>query len=396
MKLLYLNHNVVRKGGTYFRAFHAARYLARRGHDVTLLSIAARQRTGFSYERDADVTIIHTPDLLWGVGRTGWDLWDTLCRIGVLHPHHWDIVHAWDCRPVVILPALYARQRSRGCGGKLVIDWCDWWGRGGTQAERPGGLSKRLYAPVETFFEEAFRTQADATTVASTALRERALALGVPAEPLLVMPGGSDTETIRPLEKGGARAALNLRADAYIVGYMGALPRGEVDLLLDALHHARRELSKLYFLAIGVSVAGSGLTLREAAGERWADWMIETGRVPFGDVGTYLAACDALALPMRDNISNRARWPSKLNDYLAAGRPVVATLVGEVAGLAHHRFGVFGDDTPAAMARGFLQLANTPLLATECSRNARALAEGPLNWNTIVGQLEELYRQALD
>jgi glycosyltransferase involved in cell wall biosynthesis len=394
MRILYLNHNVVRKGGTFYRAFHTARYLARRGHDVTLLSIAAEQRTGFRYEREAGVTVIHTPDLLWGVGRTGWDPWDTLCRIGVLHPHQWDIVHAWDCRPVVILPALYARQRSRGVDGKLVIDWCDWWGRGGTQAERPGGLSKSLYAPVETFFEEAFRTQADATTVASRALRERALGLGVPAEPLLIMPGGSDTETIRPLDSARARASLNLPADAFIVGYMGALPRGEVDLLIEVLHRARYEIPQLSFLAIGVGVAGSSLSLREAVAERWADWMLETGRVPFGDVGTYLAACDALMLPMRDNVSNRARWPSKLNDYLAAGRPVVATLVGEVAALAHYRFGVFGDATSEALAGGIVRLASAPELAADYGANARALAEGALNWDTIVGQLEGLYLQA--
>lgn len=168
-----LNHNTAFGGGTFFRAFHAGRYLARFGHTVTLLTISPRARwTVRRVERDG-VTIVETPDLLWGVGRTGWDLFDTLVRLWLVRQAEVDVVHAWDCRPVVILPALLARRRLADKGGRLVIDWADWWGRGGTQAERPG-RAKHLYGRVETFFEEAFRTRADGTTVASLALARRA------------------------------------------------------------------------------------------------------------------------------------------------------------------------------------------------------------------------------
>ena len=112
MRILFLNHNVARQGGTYFRAFQAARHLAARGHAVTLLTISARQRWRFERETAAGVEILHTPDLLWGLGRTGWDPWDTTRRLGWLRGQAWDIIHAWDCRPVVILPALFAREGS--------------------------------------------------------------------------------------------------------------------------------------------------------------------------------------------------------------------------------------------------------------------------------------------
>src|SRR5687767_10639385 len=179
MRILFLNHNVARRGGTFYRAYQIARYLVRRGHAVTLLTISAARRWGFDREEGEGVEIIHAPDLLWGIGRTGWDPWDTLNRVAYLRGQRWDIIHAWDSRPAVILPALYARRQSRTANGKLVVDWCDWWGRGGTQAERSGKAAKLLYAPVETYFEEAFRTRADGSTVISGALYKRALGLGV-------------------------------------------------------------------------------------------------------------------------------------------------------------------------------------------------------------------------
>lgn len=266
MRLLFLNHNIVRRGGTFYRAYHAGRYLVRRGHSVTLLSISAGKRWGFEREVSEGVEIIHTPDLLWGLGRSGWDPWDTINRVAYLRDKHWDIIHAWDCRPAVILPALYARQQSSKLGGKLVIDWCDWWGRGGTQSERPGRLARLLYGPIETFFEEAFRTQADGTTVASRALLDRALGLGVSSEPLLVLPGGSDTDVVHPIELSAACAQIGISTSEWIVGYMGALPAREVDLLASALTMARSQIPNLRFLAIGVSIAGSSSSLRTLMG----------------------------------------------------------------------------------------------------------------------------------
>ncbi len=390
LKILFLNHNVVRRGGTFYRAYHAGRYLARRGHSVTLLTISANRRWGFEHEMSEEVEIIHTPDLLWGVGRSGWDPWDTLSRIVYLHGKQWDIVHAWDCRPAVILPALYARQQSTGVQGKLVIDWADWWGRGGTQAERPGKLVKLLYAPVETFFEEAFRTTADGTTVASRALRERVIKLGVHTDSILTLPGGSDSETIQPADRQSARTELNI-ADQWTVGCVGALTTTDAHLLAETLRMARYRIPHLQFLAIGVSIAGSKLPFRTIA-QLEEHWVMETGRIPFSRMGSYLAACDVLLLPLWDNLSNAARWPSRLNDYLAAGRPIVATRVGEVSALSEKcAFGLVTDPTAQALVDGLATLYQNPAQAKIFGENARLLAEGDFSWGRLIEQLEMFY-----
>lgn len=390
MRILFLNHNIARKGGTFYRSYHAGRFLARAGHAVTLLAISANSRARFTRETSEGVELVHSPDLLWGLGRTGWDPFDTLSRIGYLQGRRWDIVHAWDCRPVVILPALFARRSSRASGGKLVIDWCDWWGRGGTQAERPGRAAKVLYGPIETFFEEAFRTRADATTVASRALRERVVRLGVPAGSVMVLPGGSDTEAVRPHPRSEARARLGIDAGEWVVGYVGALPRKEGELLRDALAAARGLIPNLRFMAIGVTIAGTTLPLRSVLGD-CGDWLTDTGRIPFDQMGLYLSACDAVVLPMLRNVSNEARWPSKINDYMAAGRPVVATPVGEVEPLLARGIGIAVQPEARSIAQGLADLRRRPTEAEQCGRRGRALAEDEFNWTSVAARLEQLY-----
>lgn len=393
MRVLFLNHNVAWGGGTFFRAYHLARHLVRRGHDVTLVSIDPARRWGFSQNVSEGVTIVSSPDLFRGSARTGWDPWDTANRVRFVASSAWDVVHAWDCRPAVILPALAATLR--GARPPLVVDWCDWWGRGGTQAERPGSLAKLFYGPIETFFEERFRTSATRTTVASEALRERAISLGVPASSISKLWGGCDAERLRPMERAAARSSVGVPGHGWVVGYLGAIHRAEVPLLMDALHCARQCVPTLLFRAVGSTVAGTRTTLSDAAGPAWTDWMSETGRLPLERVAVELSACDALALPMRDTISNRARWPSKINDYLAVGRPIVATRVGEIAQLEDRGAALFTDDSAEAIAAGLVQIARDPNLADRLGRKARALATDELDWHILASGVESLYESAV-
>jgi hypothetical protein len=125
MKIVYLNHNVVGTG-TFLRAYRLGCEVARRGHDVTVVTTSARARYGVTRRNECGVTVIEAPDLTWGRARTGWDPYNTLVRCLAAADGHVDIIHAFDSRPAVVLPALYLRRRT---GAKLVMDWADWWGR---------------------------------------------------------------------------------------------------------------------------------------------------------------------------------------------------------------------------------------------------------------------------
>jgi glycosyltransferase involved in cell wall biosynthesis len=385
MRLLFLNHNVAWSGGTFYRAYHSGRYLARRGHAVTLLTISANKRWGFEREVSEGVEIIHTPDLLWGLGRSGWDPWDVINRVGYLHGKQWDIIHAWDCRPAVILPALYARRQSARIQGRLVLDWADWWSRGGTQSERSGRLM-HLVDPIETFFEEAFRTQADGTTVISQALYQRAIALGVRPEFAQILKQGCDLESVSVSDRGEARERLGLSDNQSVAICIGALMPSDATLLLDSLRVLFKNSSTCHVFVIGKHGIHIPDDLKQSG------QLTETGFVPEATLQDYVVACDVAIIPMADTLASRARWPSRANPLLAAGRAIVINRVGDLPKLLEREQAalVVGHD-PVQVANGCFCLFQDSALRMQIEDSARRVASQLLAWPIIVNELESFY-----
>lgn len=385
MRVLMLNHNVAWGGGTFNRCYNYGRELAALGHEITLLSISPARRFTCRYETRDGINVVETPDLLWGVMRTGWDLWDTVWRMGWLRGRSFDLVHAFDCRPAVILPALYAKRRT---GRPLVIDWADWWGRGGTIQERSGWFVRTFFGPVETFFEEAFRARADGTTVISRALYDRAAGLGVPEESMILLPQGSDVGSVYPCDKAAAREELGLPPDVHIVGHLGVLLRNDAVLLFSSMELVQQKSPGCRLLLVGNHKQRVDASLPVGGA------IIETGFVSGEKLVKYLAACDVLVLPLLDTIAGRGRWPSKIGDYLAAGRPVVSTDVGDASVLLReHEAGLVTGDNPTALSEGILSLLGDVPLREKLGSRARSVAEGVLAWPLLADRIEKFYLQ---
>jgi glycosyltransferase involved in cell wall biosynthesis len=384
VRILFLNHNIAQRGGTFYRAYHLGRHLVRRGHSVTLLTISANKRWGFEREASEGVEIIHTPDLLWGKGRTGWDVWDTLWRSGYLRNRHFDIIHAFDSRPAAILPALLCRKMN---GGKLVLDWADWWGRGGTQAERSGRLM-HLVDPIETFFEEAFRTQADGTTTISQALYERAVALGVKPESARILKQGCDLDSASISDRREARRQLALPENQSLAICVGALMPGDATLFFESLRVLFQNDPTCHVFMIGKHGVQVPDDLRQSG------QLTETGFVLEATWQGYVSACDVAIIPMANTLASRARWPSRANPFLAAGRAVVITRVGDLPKLLENERAalVVGHD-PVEVAGGCLRLFQDTFLRTQIENSARRVASQLLAWPTIVNELESFYYQ---
>lgn len=383
LKILLLNHNVVWSGGTFFRAYNFGRELARRGHEVDLVSISPHRRYYFDREFRDGMTIWGSPDLLWGRGRTGWDVWDCMRRLQFIRRHEWDIVHAFDSRLVVIGPALFARAR----GTPLVLDWADWWGRGGTIEERPpSGALRALVRPFETFFEERFRLLADATTVICSALQQRAMSHGISSDRILRLPQGSDVDNVTPGDRLESRQHLNLPSDAPLIGYLGVLNQSDAKLLFQTFDEVHRRRPDVRMLMIGNPQVKLPVN----------DAILATGFVSREQMADYLAACDLLLLPLKDTIASRGRWPSKINEYFAAGRAIVATNVGDSGELfTRYPIGKATADTPEAMADAVLELLQDDVALAAMGKCARELAERVFAWPILTDGLEAYYRQVI-
>jgi glycosyltransferase involved in cell wall biosynthesis len=386
MRILFLNHNVAGKG-TYQRCIHFARALVRRGHAVTLVTTSRTARLEACWRMDGGVRVLEAPDLLWGPGRTGWDPCNALRRVVALREESFDLVHAFDCRPAVILPALAVQRRT---GAALFIDWADWWGRGGRIQERSGWLVRTAFGPVETWFEEAFRGRALGTTVASAALARRSESLGIEPEQILMLSNGCDSTMITPIARREARANLGIRGTEPLLAYLGTATAGEMALACDTLRLLRAGGSGACLVFLGEPNVPVPPELLANGAVRL------TGFIPFAQLRMWLGAADLCLIPMPDTLGNRGRWPGKINDYLSAGRPVLMTAVGDAAALVK-RTGAGWTAPPQAEAMAAAAeraLSDEPALR-RAGGAARALAERELSWDRLAGSLDAFYAERL-
>jgi glycosyltransferase involved in cell wall biosynthesis len=384
--ILYLVLNVVGKG-TYRRALFLGRELVQRGHTVTLMATDPRARLCVEVEQREGVTLVSTPDLFRGSLRSGWDLWNAARRVAWLRGRRYDIVHGFETRPTVLLPLLYAKY---GRGWPVVLDWADWFGRGGSVEERANPLLRAALRPAETFFEERFRGLAARTTVICSTLMARAQALGVPAATLTHLPNGCDTARFFPVDQAGARQRVKLGADGPIVGYCGTIFPQDARLMAAAFDRLVRLSPGARLLVIGYCpVEMAALVAHPQA-------VIQTGFVEDDQLNDYFNACDLGWLPLCDTNANRGRWPMKLNDYMAAGLPTVATAVGDVADLlAREPIGLLAPVDPDALAQQTARLlADTPG-RSRMGRRARELALADYSWAALAARVESLYEKVI-
>ena len=122
-----------------------------------------------------------------------------------------------------------------------------------------------------------------------------------------------------------------------------------------------------------------------------------TGMVDPGRVADLLGQADVLALPNPASaISTRFTSPLKLFEYMAAGRPIVASDLPSIREVLAHEVNALlvpsGD--AAAMARAIERLLADPVLA---SRLARAALDGvpEYSWDRRAERLEALFHEVI-
>ena len=145
-----------------------------------------------------------------------------------------------------------------------------------------------------------------------------------------VLPHVRDTAWLDPsrYDRVAARAKSGLGDERFWVGFIGT-PRSHkgVDELVEAVLRAGEPVG--LFLA-GVDIRDPyAKELVPRAHAKLGDRLVVKPPFAFAELPQVLVACDATALPNRDDSSAWGQVPAKLFDAMAMGLPVVATDVGE-------------------------------------------------------------------
>jgi glycosyltransferase involved in cell wall biosynthesis len=200
------------------------------------------------------------------------------------------------------------------------------------------------------------------------------------------LPPGADPESIRTTSVAAARQKTGLPEGRRYVGYLGNIYQRDADLLFETMSRLKAE--DVHLLMVGEP----GCAIPESMSDR----VMVTGRVPFESMLDHLSACEVLALPLSDTIANRGRWPSKINEYVAVGRPTVACEVGDVANLLReNKIGLLVAPNAKDFALGIDELLDDTERAEAMGSMAREIAKTTYSQDAIVDKLEKYYEEVI-
>jgi|GEM_PF-648697 len=226
---------------------------------------------------------------------------------------------------------------------------------------------------------------ADAIVAVSTIGAKALVGVGADRARILVNPNGVDPQTFRPDINGSAlRERLGFRPSDIVCGFLGTFTRWHGVLFLAeqvAPLVARHPDIRFLFMGDGDLRSAVEDHLRRSG---VASRAVFTGLIPHGAVPEHLAACDVLIsphLPFEDGTPFFGS-PTKLFEYLAMGKAVVASALGQIGDVIEDRKSgmLYAPGQPAAFQAAMDRVASDPGYRRNLGLEARRRVENEYTW----------------
>ena len=406
MKILYVSHLYEPEMGAQpVRVRQLATRWAALGHDVTVLTGFPNHPGGRIYdgfrrrawklvdsENDEGVRVVRT----WYVPRpnrgalnraVAFSSYTLSAVLTSLALRPFDVVIGTVPQPLAPLSAWF---RSRVGGAKFVLEVRDLWPEGlvATGQAETSSMSYRALERVASFLHG----RADHVVAVTDALRDFVVeARCVPSDRVDVVRAGidgdafaADTDASDHKERWGV-------AGNFVASYVGTLGNAhDLGMLLRAAKSLQESDPGIRLL-----IAGTGAeeeSLGRLSRELGLTNTYFLGHQPRNAIPSILTASDVCIATLRPDPVFETVVPTKLYEYMAAGRPVVSNVPGEAASLIE-RAGVGVSVTPGdpeAIASAIRDMASDDSGRAEKGTNGRGYAEKTASWQSRAEQYLEV------
>lgn len=221
----------------------------------------------------------------------------------------------------------------------------------------------------------------------------------IPQQNVSIVPGGVDLEKFQPAyDKQQIRRRLNIPDDKVILfSVRNLVPRMGLENLIKALKKVVQKAPHVYLVIGGDgSLKSKLMDLGKDLG--LADYMSFAGFIPEKQLPDYYRMADLFVLPTRE----LEGFGLVTLEAMASGIPVLGTPVGgtkEILGKFDPNF-LFRDIDPASMAASILnnyfQINKHPEKWREISKNCRKFTKTHYSWEKNVDSLENLFLRQLE
>jgi len=285
-----------------------------------------------------------------------------------------DVIHFQKCFPEIALLALWASWLEKK---PVVYDWDDL-----EIAFVPQWTKSPVIYNLVDKYEKVLPSLVDWTACSTRYVEEMTLTRGGVKDRMHMAPVGANLERFKPERRGE-----NLRAKYDLPGpvilYMGQLEEGSyAELLLQAAPAVLAGYPGCRFLVVG---GGHRLPELQKLSETLGihKQVYFTNYVLHEEIPDYVGMADICVACFEDNELTRCKSPLKIAEYLAAGKPIVASDVGDVPLMVGDAGVVVPPGNSEAIAQALIQLLAQPDRMTQMRITARKQAEKTYNWSSL-------------
>lgn len=189
----------------------------------------------------------------------------------------------------------------------------------------------------------------------------------------------------------GLRQELGLPAAAPVLVYSGNFASYQgVPLLLKAAGSALAQVPDAHLVCVGAATAAEMAEAASAVGGDVAERVRLIARQPRERVPLYLGLADILVSPR----SYGDNFPLKLFDYIAMGKPILATRIKAHTCVLDDRIAKLTDPTVEGLAAGMVDLLRHSGERARLSAAAATFAREHLSWESFKNLVAEVYALA--
>ena len=234
----------------------------------------------------------------------------------------YDLIFVYEPSPFTVgIPGVFFRFIKKA----PMIFWVqDLWPESITAA---GAIKSKLIIDMVSKMVRWIYNRTDLVLIQSEAFKEPAIHSGANPDKIIYFPNWAE-EIYRPMNAD--KSSLEVMPDGFIVMFAGNLGEAQSLPTITAAANRLKDYDNIHWVIIGDG--------------RKMQWMVDEvsrlnleknvhflGRKPVDEMPGYLAVADALLVTLKDESAFEHTIPSKVQSYMACGKPILASINGEAA-----------------------------------------------------------------